>query len=251
MNNEVICHPNIISAGLPWRTEALLERERNAYDSMVNTLTRGDQAPLTLGQIEQALDSKEPGQAYTAAFLAGRCTFVDDGRAGHLMRRLNELGATGQEADVGIEAAMSLVLRGDLARGKALLDTRLRASGVLGDQYKAAFYLAQTGDPSGYAALVTTLHSEIPHYRLMALRHALAFAPYQGRVVGTLQVDVPALLYERLLDDDDIVRSEVPFYLEEIDAPGLLARLREVERNDRSPSVRIAARMVLDRLEGA
>ena len=251
MNSETICHPNITSAGLPWRTEALLERERKAYDSMVNTLTRGNQAPLTLQQIERALDSKEPGQAYTAAFLAGRCTFVDDGRAGNLMRRLNELGATFDEADVGIEAAMALVLRGDLTRGKALLEARLHSSSVLGDQYKAAFYLAQTGDPSGYAALVTTLHTEIAHYRLMALRHALAFAPYQGRVVGALQVDVPALLYERLLDADDMVRSEVPFYLEEIGAPGLPARLREVEQTDRSPSVRIAARMVLDRLEAA
>ncbi len=242
---ESICHPCITSAGLPWRTPALLARERHAYASMVNSLTRNDaQAPLTVQLLEQALSSGEPGVAYTAAFLAGRCPAVDDG----LMRKLAELAASASEPDVGIEAAMSLVLRGDLARGKALLGQRLRSTGVLGDQYKAAFYLAQVGDPSGYGALVATLHSEIPHYRLMALRHALAFQPYQGRMVGDQQVDVAALLYERLADSDDLVRSEVPFYLEELAPPELRARLEQLEQGDRSPSVRIAARMVLDRL---
>ena len=240
-NLEPICQPHIDSAGLPWRTPALLERERHAYAAMANTLTQG---PLTVALLKQALGSAEPGAAYAAAFLAGRCAAVDAGLTGVLA----DLAAGASEPDVAIEAAMALALRGDPARGKAMLEARLHAVGPLDDQYKAAFYLAQLGDPSGYGALLATLHSDIPHYRLMALRHALAFQPYQGRMVGNLQVDVAALLAERLADSDELVRSEVPFYLEELAPPDLRARLEQVEQADPSPSVRIAARMVLDRI---
>ena len=240
-NPDPICHPHIDNAGLPWRTPALLARERHAYPAMANALTQG---PLTVALLKQALASAEPGAAYSAAFLAGRCADVDAG----LTRILEDLAANAPEADVAIEAAMALALRGDPAGGKAMLEARLHAAGLLGDQYKAAFYLAQLGDPSGYGALVATLHSNIPHYRLMALRHALAFQSYQGRMVGKLQVDVAALLAERLADSDELVRSEVPFYLEELAPPELRGLLEQVEQGDPSPSVRIAARMVLDRI---
>lgn len=248
MITDAPCHPNITSAGLPWRTALLLERERNAYDAMVAMLLRGVPGPVTLGQLGQALDSSEPAQAYTAAFLAGRCSAGQAGGDGALTDRLRTLAATTIDSDVAIEAGMALVLRGDPAHGRAVLTGRLRAPDLLGDQYKAAFYLAQLGDPSGYGVLAATLHSDIPHYRLMALRHALAFAPYHGRLVDGQRVDVAALLYARLADDDEMVRSEVPFYLEEL-APGdLRARLEQAEQTDASASVRIAARMVLDRI---
>lgn len=248
MITDAPCHPNITSAGLPWRTALLLERERNAYDAMVAMLLRGAPGPVTLSQLNQALDSPDPGHAYTAAFLAGRCSAGQAGGDGALTDRLRAVAAGTADGDVAIEAGMALVLRGDPAHGRAVLLGRLRAPDLLGDQYKAAFYLAQLGDPSGYGTLVETLGSAIPHYRLMALRHALAFAPYHGRMVDGQRVDVAALLYRRLADDDDMVRGEVPFYLEEL-APGdLRARLEQVELTDSSASVRIAARMVLDRI---
>ena len=255
MTANAPCHPYISSAGLPWRTAPLLDRERSAFDPMAATLLCGRPGPLTLAQLSEALDSSLPGVAYTAAFLAGRCSAGDAGGDGALTDRLRALASSkgnggdspGAPADVAIEAAMALVLRGDPAHGKAALVLRLRAPDPLGDQYKAAFYLAQLGDPSGYGALIDTLHSPIPHYRLMAVRHALAFAPYLGRRVATRRVDITSLLYERLADDDEMVRSEVPFYLEELAPPDLRGRLGQVELHDPSASVRIAARMVFDR----
>lgn len=265
MTDHAPCHPYISSAGLPWRTAPLLDRERNAYDAMAAMLRGGAPGLLTLAQLSVALASDQPGVAYTAAFLAGRCSAGDADGDGALTDRLRALAsgkgcdanpdtdardasdAGSHQADVAIEAAMALVLRGDPAHGKAALISHLHAPDPLGDQYKAAFYLAQLGDPSGYGALVDTLNSPIAHYRLMAVRHALAFAPYHGRLVSARRVDVASLLYERLADDEAMVRSEVPFYLEELAPVNLRARLGQVEQHDPSASVRIAARMVLDR----
>jgi hypothetical protein len=103
------------------------------------------------------------------------------------------------------------------------------------------------GDPSGYGAFVQTLHSEIPHYRLMALRHAIAFMPYEGQRVNNAEVSVRKLLVERLADPDDLVRREAPFYLEELQVSDLRTLLQPVEQHDPSPLVRTAARIVLER----
>lgn len=252
MSDGTPCEMNIVSAGLPHRTELLLSRERRSFASMVAglfTLGKGEiiTPPLTAGVLDQALDSDAPARAYTAAFLIGRCRARDTTVDAALTHRLEEILDGTPEPDVAIEAAMSLALRGKVERGLRILRAALDSQHPLGNQYKAAFYLAQMGDPSGYAALVRTLHSEIPHYRLMALRHAIAFLPYEGQKVNDLDVDVRALLVERLADSDEIVRSEVPFYLEELQTPDLRDLLQPVEQHDHSPSVRTAARIVLDR----
>jgi hypothetical protein len=203
--------------------------------------------PLTAEALGQALASKEPGRAYTAAFLIGRCRARDAAVDHTLTRRLEELLDGRPEPDIAIEAGMSLALRGNVERGRQTLHALLSSPHPLGDQYKSAFYLAQMGDPSGYGALVKTLHSEIPHYRLMALRHALVFVHYEGQKVDDIDVDVRKLLVERLADPDEFVRSEVPFYLEELRVSDLRALLQPVELHDPSPSVRTAARIVIDR----
>lgn len=252
MSAETLCETNVVSAGLPHRTAQLLAREQRSFPSMVSglfTQAKGEsEVPaLTAEALSQALDSKEPGRAYTAAFLIGRCRARDAAVDGMLTRRLGEILNGTPEPDVAIEAAMSIVLRGDLDRGRETLLSRLNSPQPLGDQYKAAFYLAELGDPSGYQALVTTLHSEIPHYRLMALRHALVFAQYEGQKTGGTDIDVRRLLVERLADSAELVRCEVPFYLEELRVPDLRELLLPVERHDPSPWVRTAARMVLER----
>jgi hypothetical protein len=252
MSDGTLCTINLVSAGLPYRTDLLLARERRAIPSMVAslfTLGQGEIAvpPLTAEALDQALASKEPGRSYTAAFLIGRCRARDATIDSTLTSRLEEIIDGTPEADVAIEAAMSLALRGNVDRGRQTLCARLTSSHPLGDQYKAAFYLAQMGDPSGYETLVKTLHSEIPHYRLMALRHAIVFVPYEAQKVNDVDVDVRKLLVERLADPDDIVRSEVPFYLEELRISDLHVLLQPIEQNDPSPSVRTAARIVLDR----
>lgn len=254
LRDETPCAIDIASAGLPFRTERLLARERRSFPAMQAGLFssgKGSVAlapPLTGGALARALASSEPGRAYAAAFLIGRCRARDVSVDTALTRRL-EAGARAAAggSDTGIEAAMSLVLRGELARGTGALRAVLAATPPSDDRYKAAFYLAQIGDPSGYPALVDTLHGAIPHYRLMALRHAAAFVPYDGRTVDGMVVDVRALLVERLSDPDDLVRSEVPFYLEELEVGDLRALLEPVQRTDPSTAVRAAAQMVLER----
>jgi len=81
----------------------------------------------------------------------------------------------------------------------------------------------------------------------MALRYAIAFMPYDGQKVNDVKVDVRRLLVERLADPDELVRSEVPFYLEELKISDLRRLLQPVEQHDPSPTVRTAARIVLDR----
>jgi hypothetical protein len=252
MKKDNLCRIDLVAAGLPYRTELLIARERRAIPSMIGRLFgRGEGEStlpsLTAEVLEQALASEEAGSAYTAAFLIGRCRAVDSKIDAALTHRLEQVIAGTPEPDVAIEAAMSLALRGYAERGRRALCALLDSSYPLGDQYKAAFYLAQMGDPSGYERLVNTLHSEIPHYRLMAARHALAFAPYEGQKINDVKVDVRQLLVERLADLDELVRSEVPFLLEELRISDLRTLLQPVARHDRSPSVRTAAQIVLDR----
>jgi HEAT repeat protein len=252
MGGETSCLIHVVGAGLPHRTELLLARERRSLPSVSAELSTpgGGQAEppaLTCEGLARALGSKDPLRAYAAAFLAGRCRARSAAADRALTRRLAEALDKGLEPDVAIEAAMSLALRGEVARGRETLRALLDSGDAADDRYKAAFYLAQMGDPSGYGALVATMRGEIPHYRLMALRHAAAFAPYEGRKVGDTTVRVRELLAERLADPEELVRSEVPFYLEELQVPNLRALLQPVAQHDPSPTVRAAAQIVLDR----
>jgi HEAT repeat protein len=211
-------------------------------------------APLTAEVITQALISKEPMKPYIAAYLIGRVRSDDSATDQSLTQSLQTLLTQSEDGakpatanDVFIEAAMSLALRGNIERAHKALLNLLHSKTPLGDQYKAAFYLAELGDSSGYPALLSTLQSDIPHYRLMALRHALAFVQYDGQTVSGQIINVLQLLTDRLHDPDPMVRSEVPFYLEELHPPNLRELLQPIRQNDPSPEVRAAASIVLDR----
>ena len=211
--------------------------------------------PLTAEAITHALTSTEPMKPFAAAYLTGRSHSDDPAVDQSLTQNLENLLTQSEEGakptttpnDVLIEAAMSLALRGNSTRAHRALLNLLHSPDPLGDQYKAAFYLAELGDPSGYPALLATLQSNIPHYRLMALRHALAFHQYDGQPVNNTPIDVLPLIVARLHDSDPLVRSEAPFYLEELHPPNLRELLQPIEQADPSPQVRTAARIVLDR----
>ena len=197
--------------------------------------------PLTAEAITHALASTEPMRAYAAAYLTGRAKADDATVDQSLTQNLESLLTKSQEGakpttanDVLIEAAMSLALRGNIERAHTALLNLLHSPDPL-------------GDPSGYPAFLATLQSDIPHYRLMALRHALVFHQYDDQTVNGTTIDVLKLLTARLHDPDPLVRSEAPFYLEELHPPNLRDLLQPIEQTDPSPEVRTAARIVLDR----
>lgn len=249
------CEPHIHDAGLSNRTAQLIERERRSYAGMAQALSgarKGIQAEepvVTTAALHQAATSSDGIRRYAAAHVIGRCRASDrsaDERLVELLSRMLEQPESGRDA--AIEAAMSLVLRGERERGRQYLKTASRSTDPFADAYKAAFFLAQLGDVSGYPAMQRTLESEIPHYRTMALRHLLPFATFDGQQIEGHTIDVHARLVERLHDSDPMVRQEVPFYLEELARPGLRALLEPVLASDPDENVRTAARMVLERL---
>jgi HEAT repeat protein len=254
---NLTCVRTIERGDLAARTELILARERSGFDSMVEVLRSGggkggevDDSPLTLGELENGLASSEPSARYASAFLAGRCrtTAAADAALTETLRRLIEDETT--PADVAIEAAMSMVLRGEPERGHGRLRRAVADPSPFADGYKAAYFLAQLGDTSGWPAMVRTLGSDVPHYRLMALRHLAGFLPFEGQAAEGGTIDVRARLRAALRDADPMVRQEVPFYLEEAGGPGLRELLAPVAKDDADPSVRTAAQIVLDRLPG-
>lgn len=255
------CRPHIVAAGLPGRDDVILEREKNLYAPMVDRLMgqRSERsfeqaaASLTMQMLEEAFARRDAFALPAAAWLAGRCqpdAPEDQQRLTALLRDLVE-SLPGQDLDIMarayIEAAMSLALRGEPEVARKAL--RLLVSDASSDSYLAAFYLAQLGDPSGYPAIRQALRSSNEHTRLMAVRHLIAFKPYDGQQVGGDIVDVRAELVQRLKDHDPYVRVEVPYYLAEAGVEDLTELLRPVARDDEDQDVRYAAREVLERLE--
>ena len=257
------CSQHIVAGGLPNRGKVILKREEALFPMMVGTLRegvggargkRGGQG-LTMELLEDAFTSQEIVVLRAAAFLAGRCqpdAREDQQRLTALLENLVK-SLPVSELDIMarpyVEAAMSLALRGqpDAAR-RALLPVVTEYANT-NQGYLAAFYLAQLGDPSGYPEMLKALHSKNEHDRLMAVRHLIAFKPFDGQNVRAKTVDVRAQLLERLKDRDAYVRVEVPFLLEEAGITGLKEILGPVAKSDRNKDVREAAGAVMERLK--
>ena len=188
---------------------------------------------------------------WIAAFIIGRCRATQPDADAVLTTALkHSIAGSAPEAILVVEVGMSLVLRGERERGLAVLRGVLTDPDPFGEQYKAAYYLAQTGDSSGYPQLHAAAHARSNQNRIMAVRHAIAFRPYDGQRVDGLVIDVRQLLVERLKDGEPIVRQEVPIYLEELGIPDLAGVLRPVAKDDPSGEVRTVAQSVLDRATG-
>ncbi len=259
--SDGLCHARIVAGGLPHREEIILERERNLYPLMVNRILglRRDvpehwsAVVFPLRKLEEVFAARDAAILPAAAFLAGRCQPsppASPERLTSLLRALiSSLDASrlGVMADAYIEAAMSLALRGDPESARRLLTPLVADGADPGAGYLAAFYLAQLGDPSGYPTMLTALRSESDHTRLMAVRHLIAFKPYDGQTIQGKTVDIRAELIKRLKDHEPYVRVEVPYYLAEAGVADLPTLLEPVARRDRSRAVREAARDILER----
>ena len=192
----------------PERSALLLARERTGVLLLTAALLGPRVGRVEASDAVKALASTQAPRRYLGAFLAGRCAPADPDDERRLARSLEQAATWSPQPDVAIEAAMSLVLRGKLGRGSDALQELLASSRPMGDQYKAAFYLAQLGDPAGYGALLAALRGPLAHYRLMAMRHLIAFLPFDGQLVDGRRVDVEAVMAERLTDPEPLVRAE-------------------------------------------
>jgi hypothetical protein len=249
---EPICRPQIAAAGLPGRTERILKRERDAFEGiaqgLVSTGKGGSGSPtVTPSVLRNALASRDPVAPYAAAFVIGRCTTGNPDADRGMIDEVRATLAKQPPADVRIELAMALALHGEVEPARRLLSEAVAAKDPLGQQYMAAFYLAQLGDPSGWPAMVKALTGDLVQFRGMATRHVIGFLPYDGTEVGGQKIDVRGALAARLQDPEEMVRQEVPLYLEELAPSNLRALLEPVAARDPSPTVRAAAQLVLDR----
>jgi hypothetical protein len=249
----VPCEASFSDARLPHRA-ALLDRERVWFENLAPRLLGQGRAAAaepgapTAGDLSRGLESADPSHPWIAAFLIGRCRAADPAADARLTDALERsIAGPAPEPILAVEVGMSLVLRGRGARGLAILRGVLTDPDPFGEQYKAAYYLAQTGDPSGWPQLHAAAHATSNQARIMAIRHAIAFRPYDGRKVGDLTVGVRALLVERLADPEPIVRQEVPVYLEELGLPDLVDVLAPMAKDDPSGEVRAVAQAVIDR----
>jgi hypothetical protein len=255
-----LCRSHIVAAGFPNRGQIILRREEYLYPQAVGNLMglgKGGyediSESLTFEILEEAFTDRDALILPEAAFLAGRCQLDDE----ELQKRLNELLRELIESlpvdnldimdEAYIEAAMSLALRGDPGTArKALVPLVTDYAASTMRSYLAAFYLAQLGDPSGYPSMLTALRSTNEHTRLMAVRHLIAFKPYDGQTIRGKLVDIKAEFIERLRDSHSYVRVEVPYLLAEADIEGLEELLLPVAEADADMNVRQAARNVLE-----
>lgn len=251
--STVPCQEHFSAAGLPHRAP-LLDRERSFFRSLAPLLLgrgRGELAEvpaLTAADLEQGLVSPAPSHPWISAFLIGRCRCADPAVDARLTDALEQsIAVPTPEPILAVEVGMSLLLRDRRERGLAQLRAVLTDPDPFGEQYKAAYYLAQAGDPSGYPQLHAAAHARSNQARIMAIRHAIGFRPYDGQAVDGVTIDVRQLLLDRLADPEPIVRQEVPVYLEELAIPDLVAVLEPVAENDPSEAVRLVAQAVVDR----
>jgi hypothetical protein len=254
-----ICHPNIVNAGLPQRAEVILQRERNMFPLIVSGLQGNrkgipeGKVILTVEMLEEAFHSQDSLILSNVAFLAGRCQADMPGFLERMKFNLRNIinTLTVDEMDTMvlpfIQAAMSLALLGEIELARRVLTPLVKEkSDIVSENYLAAFYLAQIGDPSGYPSILKTLSSNNEHYRLMAARQLIGFKPYQGQIINGTPVDIQNELIKRLKDKSVYVRLEAPHLLAEAGIENLKEILLSISKNDKNKEVRQAA---LDELE--
>ena len=251
MPDDTLCKEHFSSEGLPHR-KALLNREHSSFTALLPRLFgrgRGavlQEQTLTVGLLRNCLKSDDPSHPWIGAYIIGRCRAIDTESDTLLTQALKQsIDSPDPEAILLVEVGMSLLLRGNKKKGLNLLHQVLDDENMFGKQYKAAYYLAQTGDPSGYPQLVAASKAASNHSRIMAVRHGISFLPYSGQVISGITVDVRTLLIEGLRDKQPIVRREVPLFLAELGISDLKEVLAPFAESDPDKSVRIAIQSVI------
>jgi HEAT repeat protein len=266
MDTNQKCKKHITPAKLPQRTLPILIREDRMFRSMVDTLMglgkgsefeEDNSENLTLAMLEYGFTNADDiTMLLAASWLVGRCQpEAADGEAA--LKKLAadfiaplEVGRLDVMMQPYIESVMAHVLLGESAADarEKLLPLVTDFASPNSASYLAAFYLAQMGEPAGYGALLASLHGTNEHYRLMAARHLIGFAPYDGQPSGGKIINTADKLTQCLKDNSVYVRSEAPYLLAEAKVPNLKELLQPVAKNDADLNVRQIAEDVLEYL---
>lgn len=254
------CRRHIPDLGCVGRGPLVLAREEGSFRAYATLLTGGEpdsEAPLTMQALEDAFGDDDVVALNAACFLAGRCEPDEAADSARLTSLVANIVASGDPARLRsdavayVEAAMSLVLRGESDAGHTALSAVGSGDGAnsMAD-WLAAGYLAELGDPSGYGLVVRLLENSDPLTRLQAARHIALFLPFDGQTVGGEVVDVRARLADRLDDDPGgLVSVEIPSLLVEISGDRVRELLTRAAKEARHEDTRRAAAGALENLD--
>ena len=264
------CRRHIPDLGSVGRGPLVLAHEEGLFRAYATLLTGGEadseaddepdsEAPLTMQALEDAFGDHDDVVAFNAAcFLAGRCEPDEAADSARLTSLVADVVSSGDpsrlrsDAVAYVEAAMSMVLRGESDAGRTALSAVGSGNGAdsMAD-WLAAGYLAELGDPSGYGLVVRLLENSDPLTRLQAARHIALFLPFDGKTVGGEVVDVLARLADRLDDDPGgLVSVEIPSLLVEISGDRVRELLTRAAKEARHEDTRRAAARALEQLDG-
>lgn len=248
----IACEIHLDAADLPQRTELMIERDRGAVSVAANTLAgtsnrgRPRAAPsVDTRALRQAAASDNARSRRAAAILIGRCKAADPEADQRLVETLAGLTADAQPPEVRIEAAMSQRLRGVGDDPDAALVTLSEGDAA---PWRAAAYLAQTGEARGWPAVARGAASDDAPSRVEALEAAVAFAPMQGKEAGDTTVDPHGLIAGAADDEAVTVRQSVPRWLIEVEHPEARARIEALTK-DASSGVQTMAKHALGQLD--
>lgn len=264
-SNRRVCHPHIVSAGLPGRSEKILLRDHRIYGWMLSDLFSNEDddeddfplaetdARLTMEALESAFASDSPFKLVPATFLAGRCMpeqASDQELLVSLLTTTLEKFSVSSLRDLAmayVETLMAVALKGNPEVAQTAL--RKIISGEIeatGQSYLAAFYLAQLGDPAGYPAFLQYLSGPNNHYKMMAVRHLLGFQPYDGQVIDSCEINLKSAFLDQLYNAPSSIQAEVPALMAEAEIEGLEESLRDFLKTDRDPVVLYAVQAILN-----
>jgi hypothetical protein len=220
------CRIRLESDGLRGRTQAVMNRERERFEQAVEDV-HGVDPDVHIDPIEPEMGPPLPvdvlleslagptGDRRTAAaaFVAGRCTTddvkLDDNirdAVAALVSSIDRSERLGPNARTFVEAVMAIGLLGEPDKAIELFSAQLANAEFrsVADS-RAAGYLAQFGDPAGYPVLLDDLHQTgSAQVRMQALEDLLAFAPYNGELVGEAVIDVNGELRRAINDDPSV-----------------------------------------------
>lgn len=156
------------------------------------------------------------------------------------------LGAT--DDVTAVEAAYALLRLGDAA-GEAALAAAVAHPGALelGPLF-AAGYLAQSGDPRGFPAVVRALQGDAPAQRMVACKQLHFFMPFHGRRGPTGDVvDVVGAFQQALAHPDSALHWQALFQLRETSDPAFLELVRRYAVRAPDAALASMAQSILDR----